>query len=142
MKERATLVAFFPNRENAKEIPQELRQQGLRKTALIHRTRDSITNYEDVSRGQRIVLGIFTGIFFAGASAAVGRFPFLVSLESKLPVTASLPSLVNATMMSSSNGPLTMLSIWSVPALLSFALPHSLDDYREREVMNLTIGRQ
>ena len=80
MKERATLVAFFPNQESAKQIPQELRQQGLRKTALIHRTRDSVTVYDDVSRTQRLLLGLVTGIFFAVTSAIVFRFPFLVSL--------------------------------------------------------------
>lgn len=80
MKERATLVAFFPNQENAREIPQELRQQGLRKTAIIHRKNSSDTHYDDVSRTQRMVLGVLTGIFFAVTSAFVGHFSFLVSL--------------------------------------------------------------
>lgn len=80
MRERATLVAFFPSQESAREIPQKLRQQGLRKTALIHRTNDSLIQYDDVSRLQRISLGVFAGTLLAAISLIFGQFPLPVSL--------------------------------------------------------------
>lgn len=80
MRDRGTLVAFFPSQESAREILQELRQRGFRRTALIHRTRDSVTVYDDVSPAQRILLGILAGTFFAVTSVIIGHFSFFLSL--------------------------------------------------------------
>ena len=84
MRDRATLVAFFPSRKNAREIIQELRQRGFRRTALIHRTRNNVTVYDDVSPAQRIVLGMLAGIFLAVTSVFVSHFPFFYSLLTAL----------------------------------------------------------
>ena len=80
MRDRATLVAFFPSQKNAREIIQELRQRGFRRTALIHRTPRGVTVYDDVSRAQRILMGMLTGIFFAVTSVIIAHFPFFYSL--------------------------------------------------------------
>jgi len=80
MRDRATLVAFFPSQENAREILQELRQRGFRRTALIHRNHDMRMVYDDVSPAQRILLGMLAGTFLAVTSVIVSRFTFFFSL--------------------------------------------------------------
>ncbi|MDT8365412.1 MAG: glucoamylase family protein [bacterium] len=84
MRDRAILVAFFPGLENAREIPQELRQRGLRRTALIHRTQNGLIVYDDVSPAQRILLGMLVGIFLAVTAVFVGHFSFLYSILAAL----------------------------------------------------------
>jgi cyclic beta-1,2-glucan synthetase len=80
MRDRATLVAFFPSQKNAREVIQELRQRGFRRTALIYRTLQGAAVYDDVSRAQRILMGMLAGIFFAVTSVIIAHFSFFYSL--------------------------------------------------------------
>ncbi len=80
MRDRGTLVAFFPTQVSAREILKELRQRGFRRAALIHRSRNGATIHDDVSPLQRLLLGIVIGTVLSVSSITVSHFPFSLSI--------------------------------------------------------------
>ncbi|MGD8352575.1 MAG: glucoamylase family protein, partial [Pseudomonadota bacterium] len=80
MKDLVTLVAFFPGRLNAREVTGELGRKWFRRAALIHRTQDGKTVYEDLSRVPGLILGSLLG-------AVLALIPFILGNLSPLPAT-------------------------------------------------------